>query len=269
MRIGMAGAGIGGAGLLLIIALSLLTGENPLDLLQQVGPLPDSAHVGSGGPATAPAAADEESEFVRVVLGDTEDAWGRIFAAAGRQYAEPSLVLYSGAVESACGFGSAAVGPFYCPSDAKVYLDLSFFQDLTSRFGAPGDFAAAYVIAHEVGHHVQRLLGLEGQVARLRQRVSAADANALSVRLELQADCFAGVWGHHAARKDLLEQGDVEEGLRAAAAIGDDRIQRRTQGYVVPDSFTHGSSAQRVEWLKRGLQFGDIARCDTFEGLLR
>jgi len=269
VRVGPATAGIGGGALLLIIVLSLLTGENPLDLLQQAGPVPDSAQVGAGGPATPSGPPDEASEFVRAVLGDTEDTWGGIFAASGRKYDEPGLVLYTGAVQSACGFGSAAVGPFYCPGDKKVYLDLSFFQDLTNRFGAPGDFAAAYVIAHEVGHHIQGLLGIEDRVARLRQRVGEADANALSVRTELQADCFAGVWGHHAARKDMLEQGDVEEGLRAAAAIGDDRIQRRTQGYIVPESFTHGSSAQRVEWLKRGLQSGDLNQCDTFQGILR
>lgn len=270
MRVGRVGAGIGGAGLLLIIVLSLLAGENPLDLLQQIGPLPESAQVGPGGPSTAPAGArDEASEFVRAVLGETEDAWDRIFAASGQRYAHPTLVLFTDAVESACGFSSAATGPFYCPADGKVYLDLSFFRELHSRFGAPGDFAAAYVIAHEVGHHVQKLLGIEDRVARLRQRASAREANALSVRLELQADCFAGVWGHHVAGKNLLEAGDVEEGLRAAAAIGDDRIQRQTRGYVVPDSFTHGSSAQRVEWLRRGLQSGDPGRCDTFGDILR
>jgi predicted metalloprotease len=270
MRVGRAGAGIGGAGLLLILLVSLLTGQNPLELLQQVGPMPDSAQVGSGGsgvPSTA--ASDEAADFVRAVLGDTEDTWGRIFAAAGRRYAEPGLVLFTDAVESACGFGSAAVGPFYCPGDSKVYLDLSFFEELSRRFGAPGDFAAAYVVAHEVGHHVQKLLGIEEQVSRLRRRAGETEANALSVRVELQADCFAGVWGHHAARRDLLEEGDVEEGLRAAAAIGDDRLQRRSRGYVTPDSFTHGSSAERVEWLTRGLRGGDLQRCDTFGAVSR
>ncbi len=270
MTAGRATAGIGGGAILLIIIFSLLTGENPLDLLQQVGPVPESAQVGTGGPsAGAPAANDDESEFVRAVLGETEAAWGQVFAASGRQYAKPSLVLYTGAVESACGFTSAAVGPFYCPGDAKVYLDFSFFQEMSQRLGASGDFAAAYVIAHEVGHHVQKLTGVEAQVERLRQRLSQADANALSVRVELQADCFAGVWGHFAARKDLLEAGDIEEGIQAAGAVGDDRIQRRSQGYVVPDSFTHGSSAQRVEWFKRGLQSGDPAQCDAFQGILR
>jgi predicted metalloprotease len=270
MRVGRTGAGIGGAGLLLILLVSLLTGQNPLELLQQVGPMPDSAQVGSGGsgvPSTA--ASDEAADFVRAVLGDTEDTWGRIFAASGRRYAEPGLVLFTDAVESACGFGSAAVGPFYCPGDSKVYLDLSFFEELSRRFGAPGDFAAAYVVAHEVGHHVQKLLGIEEQVSRLRRRAGETEANALSVRVELQADCFAGVWGHHAARRDLLEEGDVEEGLRAAAAIGDDRLQRRSRGYVTPDSFTHGSSAERVEWLTRGLRGGDLQRCDTFAAVSR
>jgi uncharacterized protein len=270
MSVGRAGAGIGGAGLLLLLLLSWLSGQNPLELLQQVGPVPDAAEVGPGG-AAAPGAAgnDEAGDFVRAVLGDTEDAWVRIFSAAGRRYVEPRLVLFSDAVQSACGFGSAAAGPFYCPGDSKLYLDLAFFEELNRRFGAPGDFAAAYVIAHEVGHHVQHLLGIEGQVDRLRRQGSEADANALSVRLELQADCFAGVWGHHASRRDLLEVGDVEEGLRAAAAVGDDRIQRQARGYVVPESFTHGSSAQRVEWLKRGLQSGDWQSCDTFQGALR
>jgi len=265
MSVGRAGAGIGGAGLLLILLVSLLTGQNPLELLQQVGPMPDSAQVGSGGPgAPSTSASDEAADFVRAVLGDTEDTWGRIFAASGRRYVEPGLVLFTDAVESACGYGAAAVGPFYCPGDSKVYLDLSFFEELSRRFGAPGDFASAYVVAHEVGHHVQKLLGIEEQVSRLRRRAGETEANALSVRAELQADCFAGVWGHHAARKDLLEEGDIEEGLRAAAAIGDDRLQRRSRGYVAPDSFTHGSSAQRVEWLTRGLQTGDLQRCDTF-----
>jgi predicted metalloprotease len=176
------------------------------------------------------------------------------------------LVLFEGSVRSACGAASSAVGPFYCPSDRKVYLDLSFFRDLDRRFGAPGDFAQAYVIAHEVGHHVQTLLGVSSQVQRSQARLPQADANELSVRLELQADCYAGVWGHHAGRRDLLEAGDVEEGLRAAAAIGDDRLQRQGQGYVVPETFTHGSSAQRQQWLLRGLQSGDVAQCDTFAG---
>jgi predicted metalloprotease len=176
------------------------------------------------------------------------------------------LVLFDGQVSSACGFASAAVGPFYCPADQKVYLDLSFFRELSDRFGAPGDFARAYVIAHEIGHHVQTLTGISEQVHRARARASEREGNALQVRMELQADCFAGVWGHHASRRDLLEEGDVEEGLRAAAAIGDDNLQRQAQGYVVPESFTHGSSEQRASWLRRGLESGDMNACDTFSG---
>ncbi len=270
VRVGRASAGIGGVGLLLLVVVGLLTGQNPLDLIQQIGPVPDTAQVGTGGPGAAPPAGEDAGgDFARAVLGDTEEAWGRIFSAAGRRYAEPTLVLFTDSVDSACGFTSSAVGPFYCPGDSKVYLNLGFFDELSRRFGAAGDFASAYVIAHEVGHHVQNLLGIESQVSRLRQRADESEANALSVKLELQADCFAGVWGHHAARKNLLEEGDVEEGLAAAEAIGDDRIQRQTRGYVVPESFTHGSSAQRAEWLKRGLQFGEVQRCDTFGGSLR
>jgi predicted metalloprotease len=175
-------------------------------------------------------------------------------------------VLFERAVQSACGMASSAVGPFYCPGDHKVYLDLSFFRELDQRFGAPGDFAQAYVVAHEVGHHVQTLLGVSSRVNQMRQRMSEAQANALSVRQELQADCYAGVWGHHASRRDFLDEGDVEEGLRAAAAIGDDRLQKQSQGYVAPESFTHGSSAQRQEWLLRGLKSGDVNQCDTFGG---
>jgi predicted metalloprotease len=204
-------------------------------------------------------------EFVSVVLADTEDAWGAIFSAAGQTYQEPSLVLFSGAVQSACGFAQAAVGPFYCPGDRQVYIDLSFYQDLQSRFGAPGDFAQAYVVAHEIGHHVQTLLGISEQTQAARSRASEAQANALSVRQELQADCFAGIWAHNADRsRQLLEAGDIEEGLKAASAIGDDRLQRQSRGYVSPDSFTHGSSEQRVRWFKRGIETGSVSACDTF-----
>ena len=203
--------------------------------------------------------------MISSVLADTEDTWGDL--RAGRTpLREPVLVLFERAVQSACGIASSAVGPFYCPGDHKVYLDLTFFRELDQRFGAPGDFAQAYVVAHEVGHHVQTLLGLSNRVSQMRSRMSDEQANALSVRQELQADCYAGVWGHHAARRDLLEPGDVEEGLRAAAAIGDDRLQKQGQGYVRPESFTHGSSAQRQEWLMRGLKTGDINQCDTFGG---
>jgi hypothetical protein len=199
------------------------------------------------------------------VLADTEDTWHEIFRQAGKQYEEPELVLFSGAVQSACGGASAAMGPFYCPSDRKVYLDLDFFNELKQRFGAPGDFAQAYVIAHEVGHHVQNLLGTSERVRAAQQGLDTAGANALSVKLELQADCFAGVWGNHADRsRQILEQGDIDEALNAATAIGDDTLQKQAQGYVVPESFTHGTSQQRKEWFSRGMQGGRISDCDTF-----
>jgi predicted metalloprotease len=207
---------------------------------------------------------DPQVQFVSVVLADTEETWRQIFQDRGESYAPPILVLFTNATQSACGTGSAAMGPFYCPADRKVYLDLSFFRDLDERFGAPGDFAQAYVIAHEVGHHIQTVTGLSDRVAQMRGRASETQANALSVRQELQADCFAGVWGHYAAQHEMLEPGDADEGLRAAAAIGDDRLQRQTQGRVVPESFTHGSSEQRMEWLRRGLESGRIESCDTF-----
>ena len=257
--IGMGTIGGGGIGMLLIVlAESCLTGTNPLALLQmaeQVAPQ-QTQEVPTGAPANDPAA-----EFVAVVLGDTEETWNRVFQAAGRRYQEPVLVLFDRAVQSACGGASAASGPFYCPADRKVYLDLSFFRELDQRFGAPGDFAAAYVIAHEVGHHVQTLLGISEQVRGSQQSQSRAGANQLSVAMELQADCLAGVWGHHANRKQLLDPDDVNEGLQAAAAIGDDRL---TRGRVSPESFTHGTSEQRARWLRQGLSSGDINSCDTF-----
>lgn len=263
MRVG-GPVGIGGIGTILVVLLiSFVTGQNPLQLLQLVNSAPSSSDAPVEGQTGAPSG-DPQAEFVAVVLGDTEDTWTRVFADAGEQYQPPVLVLFDGQVESACGFASAAVGPFYCPGDRKVYLDLSFFRELDRRFGAPGDFAQAYVVAHEVGHHVQNLLGVASRVDQMRNRMSETEANALSVRQELQADCFAGVWGHHADRKQLLEAGDAEEGLKAAAAIGDDRLQKQGQGYVTPESFTHGSSAQRVEWLRRGLSAGRIEDCDTF-----
>jgi predicted metalloprotease len=204
-------------------------------------------------------------EFVGVVLADTEAAWTQIFAQQGSTYEKPTLVLFRDAVQSACGTASTAAGPFYCPADRKVYLDLSFYDELTNRFGAPGDFAQAYVVAHEVGHHVQTLLGISDRVQQARQRGSDTGANALSVRLELQADCFAGIWAHNADQsRQLLESGDIEEGLNAASAIGDDRLQREAQGRVNPDSFTHGTSEQRVRWFKTGFQSGDVKSCDTF-----
>ncbi len=208
---------------------------------------------------------DELADFVSVVLADTEDTWSRLFAEQGSSYRPPRLVLFTDMVESACGYGSAAVGPFYCPPDERVYVDLGFFTELRDRFGAPGDFAQAYVLAHEIGHHVQNLLGVSGQVSAAQARARyEQEANALSVRLELQADCLAGVWGHHAANQQLLEEGDIEEGLRAAASIGDDRIQRMSTGHVSPESWTHGSSGQRSEWFNRGLQAGDVRACNTF-----
>ena len=257
------GAGTIGAGgigtLLLVLAVSCLTGTNPLALLnmvEEVAPQ-QTQTVPTGAPAN-----DPQAEFIAVVLADTEETWGRVFSAAGRQYREPVLVLFEDSVRSACGSASAASGPFYCPGDQKVYLDLSFFRELDRRFGAPGDFAQAYVVAHEIGHHVQTLLGINRQVQEAQQGSgSRAGANALSVKLELQADCFAGVWGHHASKKQLLDSGDVDEGLSAAAAIGDDRL---TGGRVSPESFTHGTSQQRGQWLRQGLQTGDINSCDTF-----
>ena len=250
------GGGIGG--IVLLLALSALTGINPLELIGGVsGP---AEEVGSG----APPANDPQSQFIRVVLGDTEETFSRVFSDRGANYEEPTLVLFTDATQSACGVGQSAMGPFYCPADRKVYLDLSFFQELDQRFGAPGDFAQAYVVAHEVGHHIQTLTGLSQRVSAARQQGGEAEANALSVRQELQADCYAGVWGNYAAQKGLLDPGDVEEGLRAAAAIGDDRLQRQTQGRIVPESFTHGSSEQRVSWLKRGLESGRLESCDTF-----
>ena len=251
--------GGGGIGMLLIVlAVSCLTGTNPLALLQMVeeSSPQQTQSVPTGAPAGDPAA-----EFVSVVLGDTEETWNRVFASAGKNYQEPVLVLFEGSVQSACGSASAASGPFYCPGDQKVYLDLSFFRELDRRFGAPGDFAQAYVVAHEVGHHVQNILGINRQVNQAQQGSNRAGANALSVQLELQADCFAGVWGHHAQKKDLLDPGDVEEGLSAAAAIGDDRL---SGGRVSPESFTHGTSEQRARWLRQGLTSGDINSCDTF-----
>jgi predicted metalloprotease len=219
----------------------------------------------SGQPVEQSAQEKEMVEFVSVVLADTEETWHALFEQEGDTYQEPRLVLYRGAVNSACGLGRAAMGPFYCPADQKVYLDLGFFDDLAARHDAPGDFAQAYVIAHEVGHHVQTLLGISAKVHKAKRSVSETEANQLSVRQELQADCFAGIWGYHANRsRQLLERGDIEEGLAAASAIGDDRLQKQARGYVSPDSFTHGSSAQRVRWFRTGLDKGTLAACDTF-----
>ena len=255
---------LGGGGLLLVLIASLLLGVNPLSLLQGVDANVDQPV--TTGPAS-PGTAGEETvkDFVAAVLGETEDVWRDLFARNGKTYREPKLVLFSGMVESACGNAGPAVGPFYCPGDEKVYLDMSFFQDLSQRLGAPGDFAQAYVIAHEIGHHVQDLLGISGQIERLRERLSEAECNQLSVRLELQADFLAGVWAHHAQqRMSILEPGDLEEALNAASSIGDDRLQRRSQGYIVPDAFTHGTSEQRVRWFRLGFETGDMTQGDTF-----
>jgi predicted metalloprotease len=243
--------------------LSILTGGGNGAVTTQV---PDASY-GPGAPTQQSGGPeDEAADFVSVVLGDTEDTWTELFAERGQRYQPPRLVLFTDVVRSACGMAQSAMGPFYCPADQKVYIDLGFYRDLRDRFGAPGDFAQAYVIAHEVGHHLQTLMGISQQVQQQRARVSQAQGNALSVQLELQADCLAGVWANHAHRaRQILEDGDIEEGLNAAAAIGDDRIQRQTQGTIVPESFTHGSSEQRVAWFRRGLETGRLDACDTFE----
>jgi len=259
------GVKVGGGAVVLIAVVVLLLGGDPSTVLQMIGDT-GPAMMGEPAPAgTLGTPADEAGEFVASVLGDTEDTWGPLFADMGRTYEAPMLVLFDDIVSSACGMNSAAVGPFYCPADRQVYIDLAFYRDLRERFGAPGDFAQAYVIAHEVGHHVQNQLGISDQVRAARSRAGRTEGNALSVRMELQADCLAGVWGYHAGTsRELLEQGDVEEALSAAAAIGDDRIQRQATGRVSPESWTHGSSEQRVRWFRRGLETGRVDRCDTF-----
>ena len=258
---GIAGGGIG---TLVIILLALFFGFDPRMLLQgnvqetyvPQAPAPESQQAGVN---------DEMRQFVARVLGSTERTWSEIFQSAGHTYQKPTLVLFSDAVESACGFAQAAAGPFYCGEDQKVYIDLAFYRDLRQRFQAPGDFAQAYVIAHEIGHHVQNLLGIMRKVQSLQSRSGEREANALSVRLELQADCLAGIWANYAHReRNILEQGDIEEGLNAAAQIGDDRMQKRARGYVVPEGFTHGSAQQRVQWFRRGITSGDLKQCDTF-----
>jgi predicted metalloprotease len=250
----------GGIGTIIIVIVAALFGINPRALLQQGNPPAQQA------PAQPASTTDPQVDFVSAVLGDTEDVWQAYFKEhGGQQYQDPHLVLFSGAVQSACGFAQAATGPFYCPVDGKVYIDLAFFRELKERFSAPGDFAQAYVIAHEVGHHVQNLQGISEKVHAMEERSSEREANELSVRLELQADCYAGIWAHHAQKmKNILEPGDVEEALGAASAIGDDRLQMQSRGYVAPDSFTHGSSAQRVSWFKRGFEGGELQNCETF-----
>ncbi len=261
-RRGMPGGPVlGGIGTIVLLLLAWYLGIDPTPLLQEIqtnsvatesGPAPDLAQ-------------DPLADFVAAVLATTEDTWRAEFAQHGETYTDPALVLFSGSVASACGRADAAVGPFYCPTDQKVYIDLDFYRDLRERFNAPGDFAQAYVIAHEVGHHVQNLLGTSDRVRELQQRGPATEANRQSVRLELQADCYAGIWANRADRESqIIEAGDVDEALTAASAIGDDRLQRQTQGQVTPDSFTHGTSAQRVHWFKQGLESGSIDSCDTF-----
>jgi len=263
MRFGR-GGGLGLGGIIVVLIIGLIFGKNPLELLQLFG------GIDVGGPTvqqeTAAPASTEETEFVRAVLGSTEDVWGAIFQASGQQYPAPKLVLFSGGVQSACGAASSAMGPFYCPGDRQVYLDLAFFHEMATRFRAEGEFAQAYVIAHEVGHHVQNVIGVMREVDQAaRQGAPMQGASGLSVRQELQADCFAGVWANHAQRAyQWLEPGDIEAALNAANAIGDDALQRQSRGYVVPDSFTHGTSAERVRWFKTGFQSGRLETCDTF-----
>jgi uncharacterized protein len=274
MRVPMKAVGGGIGGLILLIVLVLLGGGDP-GMIFNDGINNNIGVNNPGSPSyyegTTPISEEERqlADFVSIVLADTEDTWNEIFASASLDYREPTLVLFSGAVESGCGLAQSAVGPFYCPLDEKVYIDLSFYKDLRDSFGAPGDFAQAYVIAHEIGHHVQNQLGIMEEVQTAQQQVSSqADANRLSVMLELQADCLSGVWAYNANRsRAVLEQGDIEEGLNAASSIGDDRLQMESQGQVTPDSFTHGSSAQRVSWFERGLDSGDINSCNTFEAM--
>jgi uncharacterized protein len=261
---GIGGRHIGIGGVVLGLVALYFT-KDPTLLLQSLTGGGETTQQASG-PYQESAAEAESSGLIKATLGSTEDVWGQIFQQAGKQYQQPTLVMFSGTDTSGCGTAQAAMGPFYCPTDQKVYIDLSFYDELKQRFGAPGDFAQAYVIAHEVGHHVQNLLGISNKVHQAEQRGSETQANALSVRLELQADCYAGVWAFHANQtRHILEAGDVEEALTAAQAIGDDRLQKQSTGQVVPDSFTHGTSAQRMHWLKQGLDSGDVNQCDTFK----
>ncbi|MGP0172131.1 KPN_02809 family neutral zinc metallopeptidase [Pseudomonas sp. NCHU5208] len=259
------GGGLSLGAVALIVAFGLLTGQDPLQILGQIAGQASQPQVSQ--PANTPPAQDEQRDFVSAILGDTEDTWRELFQQAGKQYRDPQLVLFSGGVDSACGFASSAVGPFYCPGDQRVYLDMAFFREMEQRFAAAGDFAQAYVIAHEVGHHVQTLLGVSAKVNAARQRGKRIEGDGgLLVRQELQADCLAGVWAHHAQRRHAwLEPGDLEEALNAASAIGDDRLQKQARGQVVPDAFTHGTSQQRVRWFSTGFDTGQPGRCDTFK----
>lgn len=261
------GRGLGLGGIIVVVIVGLLFGKNPGEILQLLGNMTGADDSGqTTQQQVAPAGNDEQTQFVRKILGSTEDVWGQMFQASGKQYPAPTLVLFHGATRSACGAASAAMGPFYCPGDRQVYLDLDFFQEMQRRFHAAGDFARAYVIAHEVGHHVQNLLGIMNQVEQSAQRGTPMEgAGGLSVRQELQADCFAGVWANHAQQQlNWLEPGDVEAALNAANQIGDDTLQKQSRGYAVPDSFTHGTSAERVRWFKSGFSSGDLKSCDTF-----
>jgi len=262
---GIGGKGLvgGGIGTVVIALIALFMGVDPGIVLNQIADAPRAEQAARASPDPRE---ERLKEFVSVVLADTEDTWGELFRRSGAHYQNPRLVLFSGAVQSACGHAQAAMGPFYCPGDHKLYLDMSFFDDLARRHDAPGDFAQAYVIAHEVGHHVQTLLGIAEKVQAARQRAGEAESNRLQVRMELQADCFAGIWAHHADKaRNILEQGDLEEALAAAAGVGDDRLQRQARGDVVPDSFTHGSSEQRMRWFQIGARSGEPKRCDTFK----
>lgn len=263
IRISRKAAG-GGIGIIVVALIAMYFGVDPTIFLDQQGPTSSSVSTYTTSNPKTPAET-RLADFVSVVLADTEDTWHVLFNQMGKTYEEPRLVLFSGAVESACGFAQAAMGPFYCPADKRVYIDLSFYQDLKNRHGAPGDFAQAYVIAHEIGHHVQMLLGISEKVHAARMRAGQVEGNQLSVMQELQADCFAGIWAYHANHaRQILEEGDIEEALNAASAIGDDRLQRESRGYVTPDSFTHGSSKQRVYWFRKGFESGDIGQCNTF-----
>ena len=263
MRVSRKAAG-GGIGIVVVVLIAMYFGIDPTMILNQQGP--PSVDTSTYSISNSDSSENQQLvDFVSVVLGDTEDTWHELFRQMNKTYTEPTLVLFSGAVESACGFAQAAVGPFYCPRDQKVYIDLSFYEDLKNRFRAPGDFAQAYVIAHEIGHHVQNLLGISEKVHALRGRLNEVESNQLSVMQELQADCLSGVWAHHAHRaRQILEEGDIEEALNAASSIGDDNLQKHARGYVTPDSFTHGSSDQRVRWFTRGFRTGNISQCNTF-----
>ena len=256
----------GGLGMAAAAVIALLLGVDPRVVLNTVGQLSSLAPPQANGPVQSSPEEERLKKFMSVVLADTEDTWGAIFQQMGRRYEDPKLVLFSGQVQSACGFAQAAMGPFYCPGDHKLYLDMSFFNDLSARYNAPGDFAQAYVVAHEVGHHVQNLLGIANQVQAAQQRASEIQGKQLQVRMELQADCFAGVWANKANQfRNILEPGDLEEALSAASGVGDDRLQKQSQGYVVPESFTHGSSEQRMRWFTIGAKTGDLKQCDTFQ----